>query len=192
MESRIKTELIDKEHGLWNKDSIDFLVSMFEHKKYNDLYNSNLVILDNYIKWYKNNSGIETSHKMYKLDHLKHIYCLIHNDMYSDDMHDDYITRLHELDYTMANSLLFNYDTFGLIMMSIFMIFVLCKHIFSLFINKKIEEKKYVFEFLCNIPKIPEINTIPQVKNMNIDKIIPENLLDNPLIKMLLEKFNMN
>ena len=53
IEKKIKNELINKEFELWDKESINFLLSIYEHKKYNDFYTINLILFNDYINWYK-------------------------------------------------------------------------------------------------------------------------------------------
>jgi len=183
IEKKIKDQLINKEFKLWDKESIDFLLSIFEYEKYNMFYNINLMLLDDYIKWYTKN--INEISNNYSLKNLKYIYCIINEDIYNN-VHYNYIKTLNNLDNTM-NILdtfnlqsLFNYIvsiltntnfcsiTFGIIVTILYIIF---NYIIKVFTYEKIEEKKNIFEI-----KIP----------------IPDNLINNSLIKLFLgDKFNL-
>lgn len=133
----------------WTKESIDKIVK-----------DKDLLLLDNYIQWYKNNKNTEKSNnlnnlnnfnKMYSLDNLQHVYCIIHNDKYKEENHSDYIEILHYSD-NCDNCDIFNYSSliYGII---IFTVFFLLKYIIMSFFTK--EEKKYTYEI-----KIPFSNDI--------------------------------
>jgi len=92
IEKKIKDQLINKEFKLWDKESIDFLLSIFEYEKYNMFYNINLMLLDDYIKWYTKNIN-ETSNN-YSLENLKYIFCLINTNIYNN-VHYNYIKTLN-------------------------------------------------------------------------------------------------
>jgi hypothetical protein len=182
IEKKINDELIKKDFKLWNKESIDFLLFIFEYKKYNVFHNVNLILLNDYIKWYSENM-IEDPN-IYSLENLKHIYSLIKEDI-SNNIYYNYVKILNKLnnvstndninnEYTLENILKYilnlvkdpNYYVliFGIIVTILFKIFN--------YINiEKPYEKKNIFEF-----KIP----------------IPDNLINNSLIKLFLgEKFTI-
>jgi len=134
IEKQIKKELINKEFKNWNKSSINFLISIFEFEKYNHLYNINLMLLDNYIKWYKKEYNGENNEIMYKIENLEYIYCLINNEMYYN-IKDNYIKILTKIEdnqsyFYILNKIKYLYDIFytncGLV---IFIIIIIIKYI---------------------------------------------------------------
>ena len=179
MKKRIKKELIKKPLDEWNKESIIFLIYIYKYPKYNKFYDSNLLLLDNYIKWYKikeNNDLVKDN--MYNIDKLIKLYVMIKEDIYYEYNY-DYIHLLNDENKKNNFILSFVYDTyyflfgekfcslsFGL-MVTIFYLFI--KYLYNLIFLCKKEEEKKLFEF-----KLP----------------IPDNILNNPFIKQLLnEKF---
>lgn len=113
----------------WNKETIDNLLHFFENKNNKDLFDSKLKELDNYIKWYQQKP-------MYSIDDLKELYCIIHNDIYFDDIHDDYVKTIHHLD----NANIHIYDYFFAIIIGI--IFIIC----FLYYLTNFEKQKHVYE----------------------------------------------
>jgi hypothetical protein len=83
IDKKIKTELVEKDFHKWNKESIIFLVSIFEYKKLNSFYDFNLILLNDYIKWYKNylNNDTKNNIDMYNLESLINLYSLIKHDI---------------------------------------------------------------------------------------------------------------
>ena len=176
IEKKIKKELIDNDFNNWNKESILFLSSIFEFKKYNKLYDLNLILLNDYIKWYEKNTE-QKIESMYNIELLKKLYILIKEDILYNE-HYNYENFLNEnkienisnnknyytiFDYFYSN----NYCGLSMgLMMTI--IYIILKYIIALFYNKKKEEKRHIFEL-----KIP----------------IPDNLINNSLIKLFLDKF---
>jgi len=182
IEKKINDELIKKDFKLWNKDSIDFLLFIFEYKKYNVFHHVNLTLLNDYIKWYSEN--IVEDPNIYSLENLKYIHSLIKEDI-SKNIYYNYIKILNNLnnvsindsinnDYTIENIITYilnllkdpNYYVliFGIIVTILF-------KIFSYINTEKLYEKKNIFEF-----KIP----------------VPDNLINNSLMKLFLgDKFNI-
>ena len=94
---KIKDNLINIEFKNWTKESIHFLVSIFEFKKYDSLYDLNLLLLNDYINWQKK-SDISTRNRkknnnIYNLDKLMNIYCIINENIYYGE-YCNYITIL--------------------------------------------------------------------------------------------------
>jgi hypothetical protein len=190
IEKKIKEQLINKDFKLWDKESIDFLLSIFENEKYNMFYNVNLMLLNDYIQWYSKNNNINDNVNNninekcnhYSLENLKYIYCLVNEDIYNN-VHYDYIKTLNNLEnkvnglykFTLFENLLnilndknFCSLTIGIIATIIYIIFNFIIKIFTL---EKKNEKRHIFEI-----KIP----------------IPDNLINNSLIKFFLDnKFNI-
>jgi len=156
LEKKIKKKLVKKHFRKWNKDSIKFLASMFEYPKYDKLYDFNLILLDDYINWYKKNSYITDQ---YSLDKLIDLYCLINSNIYRN-IYTNYDNLLDDIKTDNKESVLDIYF-FGIIAV----IIITIKYLFSIIYSQKIEEKKNVFQL-----QIP----------------IPDNIINNPLIKYFL------
>lgn len=172
IQNKIKNELVNKNFENWTKDSINFLASIFEYPKYNSFYDVNIMLLDDYIKWYKktDNSKKINNNDTYPLNTLMLLYCLINRDVYHNE-HYNYNNTLNnskEIVYSLTdmlqNILNTNFFSFssGLFLT---ILYIIIKYILSFFSFKKREEKRHIFEL-----KIP----------------LPENLINNPLVKMLL------
>ena len=84
IQKRIKRELLKKDFNEWNKESIQFLVSVYKYDKYKKFYESNLLLLDNFIKWYKKNKIID----MFSLDKLIQLSCIIKEDLLYEKNYD--------------------------------------------------------------------------------------------------------
>ena len=182
IEKKIKEQLINKDFKLWDKESIDFLLSIFENEKYNMFYNVNLMLLNDYIQWYSKNDNVNEKCNNYSLENLKYIYCLVNEDIFNN-VHYNYIKTLNNLEnkviesykFTLFENLLnilndknFCSLTIGIIATIIYIIFNFIIKIFTL---EKKNEKRHIFEI-----KIP----------------IPDNLINNSLIKFFLDnKFNI-
>jgi hypothetical protein len=185
MKKRIKNELLKKPLDEWNKESIIFLTYIYKYPKYSEFYDNNLLLLDNYIKWYKikdNNDMVKDN--MYNIDKLIKLYIMIKEDMYydknynytyflndydnsnnSDNKNISIISLLYDFYYYLFNEK-FCSLSFGLMLT---IIYAITKFLYNLLFLCKKEEEKKIFEF-----KIP----------------IPNNILDNPFIKQLLnDKF---
>ena len=202
MKEKIKNELTDKEFNNWTKDSIDFIISIFEFEENNDLYSDNLTLLDSFIRWYELNI-FSFKNEMYPLYKLKNIYCKINEDIYYK-RHNNYIrimnnsNRFFKLstcdlmcDELFQNVELLKYPKLCFLMIGIciIIIFIILKYILLTLFYKRMEEKKYIFELKIPLFKDPVISTnvSPQIID-KIAKYIPNNLLDNPLIKLILGK----
>ena len=176
IQQKIKEDLINKEFKDWDKTSINFLISIFEFEKYNSIYNPNLLLLDNYIKWYKKEYNEEIRQNMYKIENLEYIYCLINNKIYYN-LKEDYIKILNKIEenpyyFYVLNKIIDLYDFlytnigFGILFFIIIIKYIIT-YIFSFFKKEEKNEQRHIFEL-----KIP----------------IPDNLINNPLIKYFLEK----
>jgi len=156
LEKKIKKKLVKKHFRKWNKESIKYLVSIFEYPKYDKLYNFNLILLDDYINWYKKNSYITDQ---YSLDKLIDLYCLINSNIYRN-IYINYDNLLDDIKTDNKESV-FDIYFFGIIIL----ILITIKYLFSIIYGQKREEKKNIFQL-----QIP----------------IPENIINNPLIKYFL------
>lgn len=169
IQNKIKNELVNKDFEDWTKDSINFLASIFEFPKYKALYDVNIILLNDYIKWYKKINN--TNKEMYSLNILTMLYCLINRDLYHNENHNynntlnnskDIVFSLTDMLQNILNTNFFSFSS-GIFLT---ILYVIIKYILSFFSFEKREEKRHIFEL-----KIP----------------IPENLINNPLIKMFLE-----
>lgn len=156
LEKKIKKKLVNKKFNKWNKKSILFLVSIFENPKNNKWFDNILVIFDEYIRWYKENNYITDQ---YSLPVLIDLYCLINTNLYKG-ISMNYIDYLDKKPISENDSI---FDIYFYLLIAC--IFIIIKFIFSLDIYSKKEEKKNIFEL-----QIP----------------IPENIINNPLIKYFL------
>jgi hypothetical protein len=184
LEKKIKKNLIKKKFKNWNKESINFLASIYNSSKYHELYDLNLILLDDYISWYKKNNNVT---EQYSLEKLIDLYCLINTNIYKNiyiDYKDFLMNKIdnnteNRTDNSTNNSTNNSTDNstdnktdnkketvWDLSFFIIFaLLFLILKCISSFIFMEKKEEKKHIFEI-----KLP----------------IPDNLLNNPLIKYFL------
>jgi hypothetical protein len=168
IQKKIKDKLINTEFKNWNKESINFLISIFEFEKYSSLYSVNLMLLNDYIDWYKINK--DNNVVMYELDKLMNIYCIINEDIYYN-VHYNYVNIINNTKSLLPFNLseLFKYLSecnFFTLSGGIFLtvIFIIFKYILNFFSQKR-EEKKNIYEL-----KIP----------------LPDNLISNTLMKLFM------
>jgi len=156
LEKKIKKSLVKKQFINWNKESIKFLISIYEYPEYDQLYDFNLNLLDNYINWYKKNSYISNQ---YSLEKMIDLYCLINSNLYRGIYinYDNFIDNI-SIENKESTFDIFFYGIVALILITI-------KYLFSFINNQKIEEKKHIIQL-----QIP----------------LPDNLINNPLIKYFL------
>jgi hypothetical protein len=175
-EKKIKIELSEKDFKDWNKESISFLVSIFEYDKLKSLYDFNLILLNDYTKWLKENEVDD----MYDLELLKRLYLSIKEDLNNNknNSYKDFLNGIvkeedkseqHEqpepsIDEPCISCPIYSYHNF-LVGFIITIVFILFKYFLSFIFFDKKEEKKHIFEL-----KLP----------------IPANLINNSLIKYFL------
>ena len=82
IENEIKEKLENKDFEKWDKYSIIFLVSIFQFKQYNKLYEGNINLLKKYIEWARDNQDKVYGKNMYKYSTLVNIYHLINDDIF--------------------------------------------------------------------------------------------------------------
>ena len=183
LQEKIKIELKDIDFKNWNKNSIDFLISIFESDKYNSLYNDNLILLNDYIEWYRNNSVQD----MYNFNNINKIYFLIKEDI-KVNIRDNYVNLLHNIENNKINTYDYyskyniSYDNMFTIL--IFLIFLnllyLIRNIYNTFYIKK---PVYLFEL-----KIPlSENITNNFKSSNTS--VFERIIN--LIKNIITKYNI-
>jgi len=183
IEKKIRDQLINKNFKLWNKESINFLISIFD-KDYKSLYNINLILLNDYIDWYLKN--INNYDKMYSIDNLEYIYNLIKENTTNNIKNKDtYLNILENLDrekneknindldccyiYNTIDNFknYINIDIFNFLFTTIFIIFIiLFRYLIILFTKNK--EKKYILEF--NIPISDKLINNPITKLLNVNE----------------------
>ena len=183
IKSKIKKELLKKKFKNWNKDTIIFLIYIFNNLKYSEFYEVNLLLLDDYIKWYQKNN---TLNDMYTLDKLIKLYCLIKEDLYYEKTNDytyflndesdkeEVIKKeLYKEELSLTDFYLYfiNQKFCSLsIALMISIIYIVLKYIYILFFNK-----------------INLINKIEEKKKYELKIPIPEDIMNNPLVKYFLE-----
>jgi hypothetical protein len=76
LEKKIKSELVNKDFKEWCKESIEFLVSVFQFESCNSFFTINLLLLKDYISWSKknNNDDKEEKNDIYDLETLTNLY----------------------------------------------------------------------------------------------------------------------
>lgn len=164
---KIKKELLKKKFENWDKESIIFLTYVFTNKKYESYHEINLLLLDDYIKWYKKNDI--NKNNMYDLDKLINLYCLIKEDLLYERSND----------YTnFLNNNIKNEKTccFG----DIYYYF-LHDNLYSLNLGVIITLIYIILKYLLSFQKPANIE-----KKVELKIPIPENILNNPLIKHFL------
>jgi hypothetical protein len=205
IEKKIKTELVNKDFELWDKDSINFLVSIFEFEKYGEYYNINLMLLNDYIIWYKKNNCQNAIHNqnMYTVKELMNIYCIINEDIYHN-VHYNYINILNKNknynyicdDFTSQFNILINNNLFFMIVGTMLTIFyIILRYILFFIPFKKNEEKKNIYEIKIPIPDnfinnnllkffIGENKDLPIKENNPLNYFDKYNITDNLLEKI--------
>jgi hypothetical protein len=191
-EKKIKIELSEKEFQHWNKESILFLVSIFEYDKLKSLYDFNLILLNDYIKWFKKIEKDDKNVDMYDSELLTRLYLLIKEDLnnHKNSSYQDFLNGIVKEDKAeeyksskdesstdgtstdesstyescMGTCPIYSYHNF-LVGFIITIVFILFKYFLSFIFFDKKEEKKHIFEL-----KLP----------------IPTNLINNSLIKYFL------
>jgi hypothetical protein len=175
---KIKNELLDLDFSAWTKESIITLVSVFQYSQCKELYTISLMILDDYLKWYKNNKDYYSS-KQYSLEKLIDLQKLIKDDLFHNQ-HYNYESYLDEelkmknpmensnKDYNYEEYSLYNDYGFYTLFIGIFLVmYIIFGNLSWCFSSRKVEIAKSDNEL-----KLP----------------LPEDLVSNPLIKLLLQK----
>ena len=98
IENKILTQIINKDHQSWNKESIDLLIYVFEFEFLSDMHNLCLMLLKDYILWYKENLSLKCSEStmdkdLYKLEDLEEIYQKIDNNLI-ENKYENYVKYL--------------------------------------------------------------------------------------------------
>lgn len=167
---KIKNQLLNKEFNKWNKDSIITLTSIFQYSQCEELYTINLMLLDDYIKWYETCKDALLLNQ-YSLKKLIDLQKLIKDDLYHNE-HYNYESYLNEEvniknDYKEEYSLINDYSFYTLFMGIFLVMYLIFSNLSCCFSNKRVEIQRSDHEL-----KLP----------------LPEDLMSNPLIKLLLQK----
>lgn len=138
--NKIKNELIKKDFKQWNKDSIILLVSIFQYNQCKELFTINLMLLDDYIKWYCKYENFELLDQ-YNIDILVNLQKLIKDDLYHNENYnyEIYLNQIEKIPVQQKKDDNDNFYGFGMvfiIMIALFIFHYMCS--FS-----KIEIKKH-------------------------------------------------
>jgi hypothetical protein len=192
IENKIKKELFEKDFAIWNKETIKFILHIFDLHNYHQYFNMLLLILNDYIIWYKNNDTINDTiieHDMYNIDDLINIYEIIKKDM---NINNSYIGTLenkkeieietikhNEEDNILDNN---NIDDNQKLHCPLHNLLNVSNIMYGIILTIFLIILKYLLSFIF-YEKKDEIN-----KHINHNSI-PTNLIQNPLIKYLLNNF---
>jgi len=165
IENRINSELLNKEFKDWTYETIDFLVYIYDFDQYYPYYNMNLLLLEDYIKWYLENST-KVNNKIYSLEKLCQLRDQIKKDLNISNYYKNILNGNDTInEYAFFDNIFFVFFVIG-------MIFILIIKLLMSFTLKKESHKK-----LDNIGKemnhcyFPEI-AIKENKSFSVD---PEN-----------------
>lgn len=187
IKNKIKRELLKKSFEDWNKESIIFLVYIFNNIKYSIFYEINLLLLDDYIKWYQKNNNLND---MYTVDKLIKLYCLIKEDLYYEKTN-DYTYFLNEDTHIDKEEVTKEEVSKEELSLNDFYLYFINQKFCSLSIALMISIIyiifKYIYIIFNRINRINRINKIEEKKNFELKIPIPEDIMNNPLIKYFLE-----
>jgi hypothetical protein len=149
IENKIKSELLEKKFNDWTFETIDFLIYIYDFDEYYSYYNMNLLLLEDYIKWYEQNST-EINNKMYSLEKLYQLVIEIKKNLNVSNYYKNYLNNndIKENTNNTNNSIFDNmYFLFFIVFMSIFLII-------KSFMSYIFIEKKLAFVSYCNCASI--------------------------------------
>jgi len=137
IEKKVKDELINKPFREWNKESIHFLLRIFESPVYHSFTTINLILLNDYILWKEKNEPIKCmesqylEEEMYSLEHLQKIYSIV-NENIANQRYYNYVHMLSQFKKTSVNDNGFFFSDFimdnlfsiigGIILMTLYII----------------------------------------------------------------------
>lgn len=157
IENRIKNQLLDKPFKDWNYDTIDFLIHIYDFDQYSQFHNMNLLLLEDYINWYKENS-VEINNKMYSLERLIELKNKLKEDLNISDYYINFLNNKIEKE-KIYNSIFDNmYFLFIIISMIVFLII------------------KSFFSFIP-IEKTPKPQIIDSINPKSLIKLLLDNFL---------------
>jgi len=108
IEKKVKDELINKPFQEWNKESIHFLLRIFESPVYHSFTTINLILLNDYILWKEKNEPIQCmesqylEEEMYSLEHLQKIYSIV-NENIANQRYYNYVHMLSQFKKNSVN-----------------------------------------------------------------------------------------
>jgi hypothetical protein len=137
IEKKVKDELINKPFREWNKESIHFLLRIFESPVYHSFTTINLILLNDYILWKEKNEPIQCmesqylEEEMYSLEHLQKIYSIV-NENIANQRYYNYVHMLSQFKKTTSSDTGFFFSDFimdnifsiigGIILMTLYII----------------------------------------------------------------------
>jgi len=177
LENKIKNELLNKEFKDWNKESIVTLVSVFQYCQCKQLYTINLILLDDYIKWIKKNTESNITNQ-YSLEKLVELQKLINSDLYNNQNynyeyyleHEESLEKNEKIEKIEKEDVcpIYNNCSFYTLFIGLFLVmYLIFSNLSFCFSSRKVEIARHDNEL-----KLP----------------LPEDLMGNPLIKLLLQK----
>lgn len=177
IEDRIKIELLNKEFKDWTYETIDFLVYIYDFDQYQPYYNMNLLLLEDYIKWYQENST-ELNNQIYSLEKLHQLSTQIKKDLNVSNYYKNFLNN--NIKEKINNSIFDNiYFVFLIILMFVFLVI---KSFMSNILFKKKEEPLKKIELNSSILD----NVFPENSSLYTDKSSDK---FKSLIKLLLDNF---
>ena len=175
LENKIKNELLNKEFKDWNKESIVSLVSVFQYSQCKQLYTINLILLDDYIKWIKKNTESNIT-SQYSLEKLVELQKLINSDLYNNQNynyeyyleHEESLEKNEKIEKEDICQIYNNCSLYTLFIGLFLVMYLIFSNLSSFcFSSRKVEIARHDNEL-----KLP----------------LPDDLMGNPLIKLLLQK----
>jgi hypothetical protein len=201
IENKIKNEILNNKFEDWNKNTIDLIISIFEINIYYKYYHIIYITLNDYIKWYQKNDKFKN--EIYNLDKLIILRDNIKKDLNITDYYKNLDNNINiideEYDYCFIN---ITNITYAIILTLLFIIFkYLLSFIFSCdkYYNNFIERNNSNNILNNNLNNNQNNNTQNNNIKNNTDNLtydingcklsLPNDLLNNPIIKTLIKNF---
>jgi len=179
IENRIKSELLDKEFKDWTCETIDFLMNIYDFDQYHPYYNMNLLLLEDYIKYYEENEFNENillfTERKYSLDKLYKLRDQIKKDLNISNYYKNFLNNniKEKIEYSIFDNI---YFVFLIISMLVFL--VIKSFMSNILFPKKIEPEKKIE---LNSSIFDNIFSPPSSDKLNLNS--------KSLIKLLLDNF---
>ena len=209
IKQKIKNDFINTHYSKWNITSIHFLLSIFSVKKYKKFHNTCLLILSDYIKWFKYDNNYLYNQSYYPSD-LEYIYNIISKNILNKiiDTNINYIEILEKYvqndinninnnnNSYFDNSYFDNFNFFYIIeiifFIAILLILFIIKYSFSFMnkieynkINNKIEYDKIEYDKINN-DKINNDKNITKINSLfNTDNLFNSDILLDKITNLL-------
>lgn len=140
IQNKLKKELLNKEFKFWNYDTIDFLIYIYDFDEYYLYYNMNLLLLEDYIKWYEENSS-EININMYSLEKLCQLRDKIKNDLNISNCYKNFLNNKNIKYESIFDNIYFMF------IFILIIVFIIIKSIISLiYIPKKEQNEPKIFD----------------------------------------------